>query len=165
MCAAEKELLLAAGKAHLELMEQGRRLYLKARALSLAQVGALVVAGRVEYRGCTKQPQTRCFMQSWLGLRALTSLASRNRGVSASMLDDKPRSHGLAETVGQSSGIGRLLYMLTFVCKPPNSACLRSAPGCTHSTSWSSAPCASSEREPIRDWTATLWSCSGRCSR
>ncbi len=37
--AAEKELLLAAGKAHLELMEQGRRLYLKARALSLAQVG------------------------------------------------------------------------------------------------------------------------------
>ena len=37
--AAEKDLLVAAGKAHLELMEQGRRLYLKARALSLAQVG------------------------------------------------------------------------------------------------------------------------------
>lgn len=30
---------MAAGKVHLELLEQYRRLYLKARALSLAQVG------------------------------------------------------------------------------------------------------------------------------
>lgn len=37
------------------------------------------------------------------------------------MLDDKPRSRGLADSGKQSSGIGRLLYMLTFVCKPPNS--------------------------------------------
>ena len=35
--AAEREVLLAAGKAHLEQLEQQRRLYLKARALSLAQ--------------------------------------------------------------------------------------------------------------------------------
>lgn len=37
--AAEKDLVVAAGKVHLELLEQYRRLYLKARALSLAQVG------------------------------------------------------------------------------------------------------------------------------
>lgn len=30
---------MLAGKAHLELLDQHRRLYLKARALSLAQVG------------------------------------------------------------------------------------------------------------------------------
>lgn len=36
--AAEKELVVAAGKAHLEVLEQHRRLYLRARALSLAQV-------------------------------------------------------------------------------------------------------------------------------
>jgi hypothetical protein len=36
--AAQKEVVMAAGKVHLELLEQYRRLYLKARALSLAQV-------------------------------------------------------------------------------------------------------------------------------
>ena len=35
---AEKELIQAAGKVHLELLEQQRRLYLKARAASLTQV-------------------------------------------------------------------------------------------------------------------------------
>jgi hypothetical protein len=36
--AGEKELLVAAGKAHMELLDVYRRLYIKARALSLAQV-------------------------------------------------------------------------------------------------------------------------------
>lgn len=35
--AAQKELLAAAGKAQLEFLEQARRLYLKARAVTLAQ--------------------------------------------------------------------------------------------------------------------------------
>ena len=35
--AARKELLAAAGKAQLELLEAGRKLYLKARAVTLAQ--------------------------------------------------------------------------------------------------------------------------------
>ena len=36
--AAEKEIVMLAGKAHLEELEQGRRLYIRARALSVAQV-------------------------------------------------------------------------------------------------------------------------------
>ena len=39
--AARKELLVQAGKASLELFAEGRRLYIKARALSLAQRGRL----------------------------------------------------------------------------------------------------------------------------
>jgi hypothetical protein len=35
---AEKELVMTAGKAHLDLLEQYRRLYLKSRALGSAQV-------------------------------------------------------------------------------------------------------------------------------
>lgn len=37
---AEKELVMTAGKAHLDLLEQYRRLYLKSRALGSAQVGS-----------------------------------------------------------------------------------------------------------------------------
>lgn len=40
MRAERKELLAAAGKAHLEGLEAARKLYLKARALTLAQVTA-----------------------------------------------------------------------------------------------------------------------------
>lgn len=42
---AEKELVMTAGKAHLDLLEQNRRLYLKSRALGSAQVWCLCTAG------------------------------------------------------------------------------------------------------------------------
>lgn len=47
-CAARKELLSAAGKAHMDLLEAARKLYLKARAVTLAQRAKLYALDELE---------------------------------------------------------------------------------------------------------------------
>lgn len=80
---------MTAGKAHLELMEQYRRLYLKARALSLAQVGGVWVGGAgacsPPSMPCPQRPLPTTFLRVFEGLVHRTIPFFPSRSASACM--------------------------------------------------------------------------------